>query len=170
MEGVKVSIDRIVVDFTNVYWTFFNPLRQRLCEYYNAAYYVEDKGFKYRVRVREGKHWAYLSYRLLYARPSRKNTLRLECPPESLIHFMSWISKIGSNATDILHVRSEVAFDIPLPLSELFALSLTGRNMKKRKGTFYSNKRHQRQVAGYCIVYDKRMELLQRRGVRSKAN
>lgn len=70
MEGVNVSIDRIVVDFTNVYWTFFNPLRQRLCEYYNAVYYLKDKGFKYRVRVREGKHWAYLSYQLFYARPN----------------------------------------------------------------------------------------------------
>jgi DNA relaxase NicK len=37
--------------------------------------------------------------------------------------------------------------------------------MKKRKGTFYSNKRHQRQVAGYCRVYNKRLELLQRRGI-----
>ncbi|GAF08882.1 hypothetical protein JCM16418_2991 [Paenibacillus pini JCM 16418] len=25
MEGVEVSIDRIVVDFTNVYWTFSIP-------------------------------------------------------------------------------------------------------------------------------------------------
>lgn len=38
--------------------------------------------------------------------------------------------------------------------------------MKKRKGTFYSNKGHQRQVAGYCRVYDKKLELLQRLGVR----
>lgn len=165
MQGVKVSIDRIIVDFTNVYWTFFNPLRQRLCDYYNASFYVKDKGFKYRVRVRDGKHWAYLSYQLVYARLARKHTLRLECPPESLVHFRSWISKIGNHANEILHVRSEVAFDIPIPLTELFVLSLTGRNMKKRKGTFYSNKRHQRQVAGYCRVYDKRIELFQRQGI-----
>ncbi|MBP2001373.1 hypothetical protein J2Z69_002416 [Paenibacillus shirakamiensis] len=166
MEGVKVSIDRIVVDFTNVYWKFFNPLRQWLCDSYNASFYVKDKGFKYRVRVREGKHWAYLSYQLVYARIGRKHTLRLECPPDSLIHFQSWISEIGNHATEILYVRSDVAFDIPLPLTELFVLSLTGRNMKKRKGTFYSNKSYQRQVAGYCRVYDKKLELLQRRGVR----
>ncbi|MNO47731.1 hypothetical protein D3C76_380540 [compost metagenome] len=165
MEGVKVSIDRIVVDFTNVYWKFFNPLRQWLSDYYNASFYVKEKGFKYRVRVREGKHWAYLSYQLVYARLARKHTLRLECPPDSLVHFQSWISEIGNHATEILYVRSDVAFDIPLPLTELFVLSLTGRNMKKRKGTFYSNKRHQRQVAGYCRVYDKKLELLQRRGV-----
>lgn len=164
MQGVKVSIDRIVVDFTNVYWDFYNPLRQWLCEYYNATFYVKDRGFKYRIRVRDGEHWAYLSYQLVYARLARKHMLRLECPPDSLVHFRSWISEIGNHANEILHVRSEVAFDIPIPLSELFVLSLTGRNMKKRKGTFYSNKRHQRQVAGYCRVYDKRLELLQRRG------
>ncbi|OUQ85406.1 hypothetical protein B5G50_27130 [Brevibacillus brevis] len=47
MEGVEVSIDCIVVDFKNVYWNFFNPLRQWLCDSYNAAFYVKDKGFKY---------------------------------------------------------------------------------------------------------------------------
>jgi hypothetical protein len=165
MEGVKVSIDRIVVDFMNVQWTFFNPLRQRLCNYCNAVFYMKDKGFKYHVRVREGRYRVHLSYQLVYAKMARKHTLRLECPPESLIHFRSWISEIGNHATDILHVRSEVAFDIPLSLSELFVLSLTGRNMKKRKGTYYSNESYQRQVAGYCRVYDKRLELLQRRGV-----
>ncbi|MNG16844.1 hypothetical protein D3C84_1007880 [compost metagenome] len=65
MEDVKVSIDRIVVDFMNVQWTFFNPLRQRLCHYCNAAFYVKDKGFKYHIRVREGRYWAHLSYQLV---------------------------------------------------------------------------------------------------------
>jgi hypothetical protein len=96
---------------------------------------------------------------------SRKHTLRIECHPDSLIHFHSWLSQIGKNADEILFVRSDVAFDIPLPLTELFALSLTGRNMRKRRGTFYSNKKHQRQVAGYCRVYNKKLELLQRHGV-----
>jgi hypothetical protein len=49
--------------------------------------------------------------------------LRLECPPDSLVHFQSWISEIGNHATEILYVRSDVAFGIPLPLSELFLLS-----------------------------------------------
>ncbi|CAG7648174.1 hypothetical protein PAESOLCIP111_05544 [Paenibacillus solanacearum] len=165
MEGVKVSIDRIVVDFTNVYWSFFNPLRQWLCDYYNAAFYVKDKGFKYRVRVREGKYWVYISYQLVYARMSRKHTLRIECHPDSLVYFRSWLSQIVDNAEEVQFVRSDVAFDIPLPLAELFVLSLTGRNMRKKLGTFYSNKRHQRQVAGYCRVYDKKQELSQRHGV-----
>jgi len=51
-----------------------------------------------------------------------------------------------------------------LPLSELFTLSLTGRNMHNEKGTRYSNERHQRQVAGYCRIYDKKLELRETRG------
>lgn len=38
MRGVKVSIDRFVVDFTDVYWSFFNPFRQLLCERHNARF------------------------------------------------------------------------------------------------------------------------------------
>ncbi len=41
MEGVKVSIDRIVIDFTNVYWSFFNPFRQRLCDYFTVFSFVK---------------------------------------------------------------------------------------------------------------------------------
>ncbi|MFI8711295.1 replication initiation factor family protein [Brevibacillus brevis] len=165
MQGVKVSIDRVVVDFSNVYWDFFNPFRKWLCDFYYAKFYVKDKGFKYHIRVREGKYWVHISYQLVFARMARKHTLRLECSPDTLVHFRSWISRIVSNANEILLVRWEVAFDIPLRLSELFILSLTGRNMKKRKGRFYSNERYQRQVAGYCRVYDKRLELLQRQGI-----
>jgi hypothetical protein len=53
-----------------------------------------------------------------------------------------------------------VAFDIPLPISELLILSLTGRNMHTWEGTRYSNKKHQRQVAGYSRVYDKNRQLM----------
>lgn len=165
MEGIKVTIDRIVVDFTNVYWDFFNPLRKWLCGYYNANFYTMDKGFKYHVHVQEGQYWLHLSYQLVFAQRSRKHMLRIESHPDSLVHFQSWISGIVSNAHEILHVRSEVAFDIPLPISELLALSLTGRAMRKKMGTYYSNNRYQRQVAGYCRVYDKKRQLMERKGI-----
>ncbi len=71
---------------------------------------------------------------------------------------------IKEHAQQILFVRSDVAYDIPLPLSELFVLSLTGRNMHIGMGSFYSNQGHQRQVAGYCRVYDKKEQLLQEYG------
>lgn len=164
MEGVKVSIDRIVIDFTNVYWSFFNPFRQRLCDYLGASFYVHDKGFRYHVQVTDGEHYLHVSYQLVYAKKSKKHTLRIECHPESLVHFKSWLKQLRRVSNEILLVRCDVAFDIPLPLSELFTLSLTGRNMHNEKGTRYSNERHQRQVAGYCRIYDKKLELFEKQG------
>ncbi|WP_449601287.1 hypothetical protein [Paenibacillus sp. Marseille-Q9583] len=84
--------------------------------------------------------------------------------PDSLLHFYSWLKPLKNNATAILFVRCDVAFDIPLPISELFTLSLTGRNMRTWKGTGYSNKKHQRQVAGYSRVYDKKRQRMKRYG------
>ncbi|GGA17770.1 hypothetical protein GCM10008018_72380 [Paenibacillus marchantiophytorum] len=55
MQGIKVSIDRIVVDFTNVYWDFFNPLRQWLCEYYNAIIILGIKGLNIMFKSVKGK-------------------------------------------------------------------------------------------------------------------
>jgi hypothetical protein len=43
MEGVQVSIDRIVVDFTDVFWEFFNLFQQRLRQYLHALL-LEGKG------------------------------------------------------------------------------------------------------------------------------
>lgn len=36
MNGVTVSIDRIVIDFTDVYWDFFNEFHKRICHYYGV--------------------------------------------------------------------------------------------------------------------------------------
>ncbi|OAX47217.1 MULTISPECIES: hypothetical protein [unclassified Paenibacillus] len=51
MEGVQVSIDRIVVEFTDVYWDFFNLFQLRLREYLNANLRLKEKGFKYHLHV-----------------------------------------------------------------------------------------------------------------------
>ncbi|MNP59827.1 hypothetical protein D3C76_1548540 [compost metagenome] len=61
----------------------------------------------------------HISYQLTFVPKSRKNTLRIECLPDSLVHFYSWLKPIKDNATDILFVRCDVAFDIPLHISEL---------------------------------------------------
>ncbi|WP_312131043.1 replication initiation factor family protein [Lysinibacillus capsici] len=164
MEGVQVSIDRIVVEFTDVYWDFFNPFQLRLREYLNANLRLKEKGFKYHLHVRDRGHYLHISYQLTFVPKSRKNTLRIECHPDSLVHFYSWLKPIKDYAREILFVRCDVAFDIPLPISELFTLSLTGRNMHTWQGTRYSNKKHQRQVAGYSRVYDKKRQLIQRYG------
>ncbi|MDY8091438.1 hypothetical protein UY456_00335 [Paenibacillus polymyxa] len=42
-------------------------------------------------------------------------------------------------------------------------MSKTGRKLRLFKGTRYYNGKHQRQEDGYCRVYDKKRELLERR-------
>lgn len=112
MEGIQVSIDRIVVEFTDVYWDFFNPFRLRLCEQLIVGLHLKEKGFKYHLHVRDGGHYLHISYQLTFVPKSRKNTLRIECHPDSLVHFYSWLKPLKDNATDILFVRCDVAFKI----------------------------------------------------------
>lgn len=164
MEDIQVSIDRIVVDFTDVFWDFFNQFHFNLRTHFNARFHLREKGFKYHLHVRDGSHYLHISYQLAFVPKSRKNILRIECHPDSLVHFKSWLLPLRKVCRDVLFVRCDVAFDIPLPITELFTLSLTGRNMHTWKGTRYSNQRHQRQDAGYCRVYDKRLELKENHG------
>jgi len=104
MEGVQVSIDRIVVEFTDVYWDFFNPFQLRLREYLNANLRLKEKGFKYHLHVRDRGHYLHISYQLTFVPKSRKNTLRIECHPDSLVHFYSWLKPIKDYAREILFV------------------------------------------------------------------
>ncbi len=76
MKGATVSIDRIVIDFTDVYWDFFNEFHKRNCHYYGVRMTVGDRGFQYRIRINTGEHFLHLSYKLVYAPKTRKNTLR----------------------------------------------------------------------------------------------
>ncbi|NOJ74157.1 replication initiation factor family protein [Paenibacillus alvei] len=164
MKDIQVSIDRIVVDFTDVFWDFFNQFHSTLRTHFNARFNLQEKGFKYHLHVRDGGHYLHISYQLAFVPKSRKNVLRIECHPESLVHFKSWLLPLRKVCRDVLFVRCDVAFDIPLPITELFTLSLTGRNMHTWKGTRYSNQMHQRQVAGYCRVYDKKLEKAEKQG------
>lgn len=43
MKGVIVSIDRIVIDFTDVYWDFFNEFHKRICHFYGVRMTVGEK-------------------------------------------------------------------------------------------------------------------------------
>jgi len=162
MEGVKLSIDRIVVDFTGVGWEFFDWFHNTFRRAHQTQMTVRDRGFKYHITAYEKGQYFHVSYYLLFAEKPKRYTLRIECHPGSLLLFKKWLAPIKEHAQQILLVRSDVAYDIPLPLSELFVMSLTGRNMHVGKGTetHYSNEGYQRQVAGYCRVYDKKAQLL----------
>lgn len=159
MKGVTVSIDRIVIDFTDVYWDFFNEFHKRICHFCGVRMTVGERGFQYRIRINTGEHFLHISYKLVYAPKTRKNTLRIEVYPKSLVYFRHWLEQIRDYANEILFVRCDVAFDIPVPLHELFTMSTKGRRLRLFKGTRYYNGKHQRQEDGYCRVYDKKRQL-----------
>jgi len=54
MKDVQVSIDRIAVDFSDVYWDFFNEFHKRICHFYGVRMTVGDRGFQYRIRINTG--------------------------------------------------------------------------------------------------------------------
>jgi hypothetical protein len=134
MEGVKFSIDRIVVDFTNVYWDFFNPFQQRIRQYFNASFCLREKGFKYHLHVRDSGHYIHISYQLALVPKARKNTLRIECHPDSLAHFYYWLSQLKDNAQAILFVRCDVAYDIPYHCRNCSHYHLRGGTCTHGKG------------------------------------
>ena len=162
MKGVTVSIDRIVIDFTDVYWDFFNEFHKRICHFYGVRMTVGERGFQYRIRINTREHFLHLSYKLIYAPRTQKNTLRIEAYPKSLVYFRQWLEQIRDYAKQVLFVRCDVAYDIPAPIHDVFTMSKTGRKLRLFKGTRYYNGKHQRQEDGYCRVYDKKRELLER--------
>lgn len=163
MKGVTVSIDRIVIDFTDVYWDFFNEFHKRICHFYGVRMTVGERGFQYRIKINTGEHFLHISYKLIYAPRTQKNTLRIEGYPKSLVYFCHWLEQIRDYANEILFVRCDVAFDIPVPINDLFTMSTKGRKLRPFKGTRYYNGKHQRREDGYCRVYDKKRELSERK-------
>ncbi|GKS12222.1 hypothetical protein YDYSY3_32220 [Paenibacillus chitinolyticus] len=161
MNGVTVSIDRIVIDFTDVYWDFFNEFHKRICHFYGVKMTVGERGFQYRIRINTGGHFLHISYKLVFAPKTRKNMLRIEAYPKSLVYFRHWLEQIREYANQVLFVRCDVAFDIPVHISDLFTMSTKGRMLRLFKGTRYYNGKHQRQEDGYCRVYDKKRQLLE---------
>ncbi|WP_068786947.1 RHS repeat-associated core domain-containing protein [Paenibacillus phocaensis] len=127
MKGITVSIDRIVIDFTGVHWNFFNEFHKRICHFYGVGMAVEERGFQYRIRINTGEHFLHISYKLIYAPRTQKNTLRIEAYPKSLVYFRHWLEQIRDYAKQALFVRCDVAYDIPAPIQDVFTMSKTSR-------------------------------------------
>ena len=137
MEGIAVSIDHIVIDFTDAYWDFFNPFMLRLCHYFGVKMYTAEKRLRYHININTGKQFLHISYQLVISPKSRKHTLRIEAYPHYLVHFKDWLMQIQSHAKEVLFVRCDVAFDIPRRMNEVFTMSLKGRKLRPYLGTRY---------------------------------
>lgn len=164
MSNIKLSIDRIVIKYRDVYWSFFNPFKQSICDYYGIKEYIGKTGFKYHLHIREcPDRYFHISYQLCYAPKSKKHPLRIETHPDHLEHFKPILDALRAHASSIWFVRCDVAFDIPRPMNQVFTASRTGRRMNLYEGTRYYGGKRQRQQAGYCRVYDKREEQRERK-------
>lgn len=165
MSSIKVSVDRMVIEYRDVYWNFFNGFKQRVCEYYGITEYIGTQGFKYHLHIKETKEvYMHISFQPFHEPKSMKHTLRIETHPEHFVTFMSILGQLQRNASSIWFVRCDVAFEIPKPMSQVFTSSRTGRRMNRYEGTRYYGKSNQRQQHGYCRVYDKRVEQRERKG------
>ncbi|MED0679989.1 replication initiation factor family protein [Aneurinibacillus thermoaerophilus] len=164
MSSIKLSIDRIVIEYRDVYWTFFNPFKQNICDYYGIKEYIGKTGFKYHLHIREyPDRYFHISYQPYHEPKSMKHTLRIETHPDHLEYFQHILDGLKANASTIWFVRCDVAFDIPCPMNQVFTASRTGRYMNLYEGTRYYGKKSQRQQAGYCRVYDKCKEQKERK-------
>jgi hypothetical protein len=85
--------------------------------------------------------------------------LRIETHPKYLSEFSTLLKKLKEISRDIHFVSTDVAFDIPLPLTNIFVTSNTGRQMNIFQGTRYFGGKGQRGKHGYCRIYDKWEEL-----------
>lgn len=92
MEGITVSIDRNVIDFTEVYYDFFNRFMLRLCHFYGVKLYTKEKGFCYHINTNTGEQFLHISYQLVISTKSRKHTLRIEAYPHSLVYLKDWLT------------------------------------------------------------------------------
>lgn len=167
MRNINLSIDKIVIEYKDVHWKFFNPFKRNICDYYGVTESIgkTDWGFKYHLHI-ELSHEAYLhiSYQPYHEPKSFKHSLRIETHPDYLPEFKHLLDTLYQNASSIWFVRCDVAFDIPSPITNVFTSSKTGRRMNLYEGTRYFGRKSQRQQAGYCRVYDKRKEQEERKG------
>lgn len=168
MKNIKVSIDRMVIEYKNVYLDFYNLFKRNLCNYYGIKEKINFKpwGFKYHLHIKESEDsYLHISYQHWREGRSKKYTLRIETNPIHLNRFRNWLLSLQKNSSSIWFVRSDIAFDIPYPMVNVFTSSLTGRRMNIYEGTIYYGKKSQRQKHGYCRIYDKRAEQLEKKGI-----
>lgn len=88
MSNIKMSVDRIVIEYKDVYWSFFNLFKQNVCDYYGIKEYIGKKGFKYHLHIREyPDRYFHISYQPYHEPKSKKHSLRIETHPDHFEHF-----------------------------------------------------------------------------------
>lgn len=153
----NVKLDKLVLEYNRIPLNFFHSLEEE-GEISNIR---SNEGFHYHrcLQISKGDAYIKLYYQSKYEIWKPVGKLRLETHPKYLSEFSTILKKLKEISRDIYFVSTDVAFDIPLPLNNIFVTSNTGRQMNIFQGTRYFGGKGQRGKHGYCRIYDKREEL-----------
>lgn len=166
MEKIKISLDKIVIEYTKISVDFFNQYFEKgVCIYYGAEHTIGNYGYYYELHLKENNNaYLHIYYKLIYQKKSKYYPLRIKTHPKYLHNFEHILKRLRMEADEINFILCDVAYDIPYSMQNIFVASNTGRCMNLYEGTKYFGNKRQRTQHGYCKVYDKNEEQKKKKG------
>ncbi|NLP50407.1 hypothetical protein [Bacillus sp. RO1] len=158
---VKVSLDKIKLEYSDIPVSFLKLLEDEG----KIADIKSVEGFRYHQCLKVQKtNGAYIK---LYYQPKNETwkpvgKLHIETHPKNIEAFSTFLTTLKEISKGVYFIATDVAFDIPVPLNNIFVTSNTGRKMNLFNGTRYFGGKGQRGKNGFCRIYDKKQELLNR--------
>ncbi|MEC2074003.1 MULTISPECIES: replication initiation factor family protein [Bacillaceae] len=158
---VKVSLDKIKLEYLDIPVIFIKLLEDEG----EIADIKSIEGFRYHQCLKIQKTSG--AYMKLYYQPKNEiwkpvGKLHIETHPNNIEAFSTLLNALEKISKGVYFIATDVAFDIPVPLNNVFVTSNTGRKMNLFNGTRYFGGKGQRGKNGFCRIYDKKQELLKR--------
>jgi hypothetical protein len=156
---VTVLLDKIKLEYSDIPVTFIKLLE-------DEGEIVDIKsieGFRYHLcRKVQKTNGAYIK---LYYQPKNVvwkpvGKLHIETHPKNIEEFSTLLKKLKEVGKGVYFIATDVAFDIPVPLTNVFVTSNTGRKMNLFNGTRYFGGKGQPGKNRFCRIYDKKQESL----------
>ncbi|UGB30953.1 MULTISPECIES: replication initiation factor family protein [Bacillales] len=162
----SVKLDKLVLEYVNIPLNIFDAIKDD----WNISDIKSNEGFHYHrcLQITKNDTYIKLYYQSKYEIWKPVGKLRLETQPEYLCEFSSLLKKLKEISRDVYFVSMDVAFDFPIHQSNLLVTSNTGREMNLFQGTRYFGGKGQRGKNGYCRIYDKKQELLNREVIKGE--
>lgn len=139
MDNIKVSLDKLVIEFTKVNINFFSKyFINGVCVVYRIDDFIGKYGYHYEIHIKKPNNaYLHIMYKPIKEPKLRHYPLRIKTHPCYLGEFTKILKDISSKAEEINFVLCDVAYDIPYSINNVFIASNTGRNMNIYEGTRY---------------------------------
>lgn len=163
----KVSIDKFVVEYTNVPRSVYYALVGKAVksgELFKQKFNYQGYGYQLHLRKVDGAY-LHVFYRNWSEPEGISYTLRLETRPEYYFHFKELLDALRRVASGIRFVSCDIAYDVKTSMDNVVVIPHDGRRkLREFKGTRYFGEKHQRKTNGHCKIYNKQLELLENQG------